>query len=448
MRIVIVGGVAAGMSAASRARRENASAEIVVFEAGEYISYAACGLPYALGGQTKGEGFERLVVRTTAQMQERGIDVRPHWCVQGIDAVARTVTVTNPAGFSLTEPYDHLLLATGAHPLTPDVEGEDLQGVHVLKTIPDAQQLDRTLASAKRACIVGGGYIGLEMAEIMRERGLQVTLLERGNDVGRILDRPLRQPIRAVLERHGVDIRTNTSVVGISSNGKGHVAAVETDAGSISADVVLVAIGVRPRTALAQAAGVTLGSTGAIAVNARQETNVSGIYAAGDNCEALHRVTGKPAYIPLALTANRMGRVAGVNMAGGNALFPGIVGTGIFKTFELGVAVTGLTQTAAEQSGLDAVSVDLTSTDVAGYQQAAKPVHLRLTAERGSGRLLGAQLVAEEFHAAKRIDVIAALLGKGGTVTDLFEMDAAYAPPFSSTWDFPLVAADRLLRLI
>lgn len=446
MRIVIVGGVAAGMSAASRAQRENPAAEIVVLEAGEYISYASCGLPYVLGGQTKGEGFERLVVRTAQQMRERGIDVRLGHRAEGIDPAAGTLTFCTASGGTSTEPYDRLLLATGSQPILPPFARADLEGVHVLKTIPDGEALDRTLGGAERVCLIGGGYIGLEMAEILRERGLSVTLLERGTEVARVLDEPLRAPIRAALERHGVDIRTGTVVTGLS--GEGRVTAVETEAGPIPTDAVLIAIGVRPRTELAQAAGVKLGKTGAIAVNARQETNLPGIYAAGDNCESLHRVTGQPVYIPLALGANRMGRVAGVNMAGGEATFPGIVGTGIFKTFELGVAVTGLTQAKAEQAGLDAVSVDLKTTDAAGYQLAARPVHIRLTGERGSGRLLGAQIVAEEYHAAKRIDVIAALLGTGAGVSDLFEMDSAYAPPFSSTWDFPLVAADKLLRLL
>ncbi|MDO4263203.1 MAG: FAD-dependent oxidoreductase, partial [Deinococcus sp.] len=313
-----------------------------------------------------------------------------------------------------------------------------------LKTIPDGQALEQTLRDARRVCIVGGGYIGLEMAEMLRSRGLSVVLVERAGEVASLLDAPLRAPVRAALEAGGVDVRTGADVTGLT--GQGRVSGVQTDAGLIRADTVLVAVGVRPRTELAQAAGVGLGATGAIAVNARQETDVPGIFAAGDCAESLHRVTGQPVYVPLALGANRMGRVAGVNMAGGNASFPGIVGSGIFKTFELGVALTGLTQAQAEKAGLDAASVDLSSTDAAGYHIAARPVHMRLTGERGTGRLLGAQIVAQGHLAAKRIDVIAALLGVGASVEELFESDLAYAPPFSSTWDFPLVAADRLLR--
>ena len=444
MRILIVGGVAAGMSAASRAQRQNPDGEVVVYEAGEYISYAACGLPYVLGGEVRGEGFDRLVVRTPAQMRGRGISVRLGHRAEGIDARAGTLTVRGPDGATTTEPYDRLLLATGADPVVPPFAQTGLEGVHVLKTIPSAQELDASLRGARRVCIIGGGYIGLEMAEMLRARDLSVVVVERLPDLATILDAPLRVPIRGALHRHGVDVRTGVTVTGLQ--GQGRVSGVETDAGLIRADTVLVAVGVRPNTELAEAAGARLGETQAVAVNRRQETSVAGIYAAGDNTQATHRVTGQPVWVPLGLTANRMGRVAGVNMAGGDASFPGIVGTGIFRTFELGVALTGVTQAQAEGAGLDAVSVDLSSTDSAGYHVSSQPVHIRLTGEKGTGRLLGAQIVAENHLAAKRIDVIAALLGVGATVEDLFETDLAYAPPFSSTWDFPLVAADKLLR--
>ena len=377
-------------------------------------------------------------------MRGRGIAVHLRQRVEGIDPQSRTLTVRGPDGGTRTEPYDRLLLATGSQPVQPPFARSDLAGVHVLKTIPDAGALGRALQDSQRVCIVGGGYIGLEMAEALRQRDLSVVLVQRGPGVASLLDEPLRVPIRAALERHGVDVRTGVNVTGLA--GHERVTGVETDAGFIEADTVLVAIGVQPQAELAQTAGVSLGETGAVAVNSRQETNVEGIYAAGDCAESWHRVLGKPVYVPLALGANRMGRVAGVNMAGGDATFPGIVGTGIFKTFELGVALTGLTQAQAERAGLDAVSVDLSTTDAAGYHQSARPVQMRLVGERGTGRLLGAQIVAEEHHAAKRIDVVAALLGTGASVQDLFESDLGYAPPFSSTWDFPLVVADRLLR--
>ncbi|GAA5439902.1 coenzyme A disulfide reductase [Deinococcus caeni] len=446
MRIVVVGGVAAGMSAASRAQRFSPDARVVVFERGEYVSYGACGLPYVIGGEV--DSFGDLVARTPEQMRARGIGVRVRHEVTGVDARAGTVTVLDRAsGRTTTEPFDRLLLATGVSPVRPDWARTDLEGVHVLRDIPDGEALEASVRGARRACVVGGGYIGLELAEALRARGLSVVLLEKGPEVaGRMLDPQLQVQVRGELERGGVDVRCGVTVQGLT--GRGRVTGVQTDAGLVRADLVVVAVGVKPNVDLARAAGVRLGKTGAVAVNARQETNVPGVYSAGDNTESLHRVTRRRVHIPLGLTANRMGRIAGVNMAGGDARFPGVVGTGIFRTFGLGVARTGLTQTEAQDLGLDAVSVDVTSTDHAGYHRTSRPIHVRLTAEKGSGRLLGAQLVGHNHLSVKRVDVVAALLGRRGTAQDLFDADLAYAPPFSGVWDVLLVAADRLHRLI
>ena len=451
MRIVVVGGVAAGMSAASRARRQNPDAEVVVFERGEWISYGACGLPYVIGGEVRGQDddFSALVARTPEQMRGQGVAVRLHHEVLGVDARAGTISVLDSSsGRTVQEPYDRLLLATGVAPIRPEWLPGDLKGVHVLRDIPDAQGIEATLKSgAKRAAIVGGGYIGLEMAEALKRRGLSVVLLEAGPEpAGRMLDAVHRRLVRGELERQGIDVRTGVTVGGLTAN-NGHVTGVQTDAGRVRADLVLVAVGVRPKVELAQAAGVRLGHTGAIRVNVRQETNVNGIYAAGDNCESVHRVSRRRVHVPLGLTANRMGRVAGVNMAGGDARFPGIVGTGIFRVFELSVARTGLTQQEAESAGLKAVSADVKSSDHAGYFADARPIWVRLTAEQGSGRLLGAQILGHG-DAVKRIDVVAALLHSRAKVHDLEDTDLAYAPPFSSVWDVLLVAAGKVRKVM
>ena len=447
MRIVIVGGVAAGMSAASRAKRFDPDAEIVVFERGDFISYGACGLPYVLGGAV-GE-WDDLIARTPAQMRGRGIGVQLGHEVTGVDTGARTVTVLDrAAGRVATEPYDRLLVATGVSAVRPDWAQTDLAGVHVLREIPDGQAIADSLKGARRVCIVGGGYIGLELAENMCRRGLSVVLLERSPDVGgRVLDPEYRPRLLDELGRHGVDVRCGTTVEGLIGKA-GRVTGVQTDGGLVRADVVVVAVGVKPNVELLRAAGARIGKTGAAAVDVRQQTNVDGVYAAGDNCESLHRVTRRRVHIPLGLTANRMGRIAGINMAGGDAKFPGIVGTSIFKVFGLGVARTGLTQGEAAALGLDAVSVDVTSTDHAGYYADARPIHVRLTGERGTGRLLGGQLLGENPLSVKRVDVIAAHLHGRGKVEDLFQMDLAYAPPFSGVWDVLLVAADRLNRAL
>ncbi|MFC5847452.1 FAD-dependent oxidoreductase [Deinococcus petrolearius] len=448
-RILIVGGVAAGMSAASRARRLNPDAHVTVFDRGEYVSYGACGLPYVLGGDVPRfgeEGWDALVARTPGQMRARGVGVRLRHEVTGIDAGAGTLSVLDrDAGRTLTEPYDRLLLATGVSALRPDWAQTELGGVHVLRDIPDAQAIEASLKGARRAAVVGGGYIGIELTEALRSRGLSVVLLEQAPEIaGRALDTAYRRRVREELERGGVDVRCGVSVEGLTGKA-GRVTGVQTSDGLVRADLVIVAVGIRPNVELARAAGVRLGKTGAVAVNTRQETNVAGIYAAGDNTEAVHRVTRRRVHVPLGLSANRMGRVAGVNMAGGDATFPGIVGTAIFKCFGLGAARTGLTQAEADALGLKALSVDVESTDHAGYYKGAQPIHVRLTGEVGTGRLLGAQLVGSP-GSVKRVDVVAALLGQRADVEALFAADLAYAPPFSGVWDVLLVAADQLRR--
>ena len=340
-----------------------------------------------------------------------------------------------------------MLLATGVFAVRPDWAGTDwattgASGVHVLRDIPDGQAIEASLRGAKRAIVVGGGYIGLELAEALRSRGLSVVLLERGPEVaGRILDLGYQRRVRRELEKNGVDVRCGVTVEALTAK-NGRVTGVQTSSGRVRGDLVMVAVGVRPNVTLAQAAGVRLGTTGAVRVNTRQQTNVAHIYAAGDNTESVQRVTRRKVHVPLGLTANRMGRVAGINMAGGEAQFPGIVGSSIFKTFGLGVARTGLTQREADALELDAVSVDVESTDHAGYYFDAAPIHVRLTAERGTGRLLGAQILGRPAS-VKRIDVIAALLHSRGKVHDLAEVDLSYAPPFSSVWDVLLVAAGQ-----
>ncbi|MCB0881566.1 MAG: FAD-dependent oxidoreductase [Thermoleophilia bacterium] len=445
-RILIVGGVAAGMSAALRAKRHNPDADVVVFERGEIISYGACGLPYVLGGEVR--AWDDLLARTPPQVRAEGVSVRLRHTVTDVDADAGRITVRDADGGSRTEPYDSLLLATGVAALRPPWMADGLGGLHVLRDVPDGRAIDASLRGARRVAIVGAGYIGLELAEAFRRRDLSVVMVEMAPRVaGRMLDAAMCGVVQAELERNGVDVRTGVAVEGVTQR-DGSVTGLRTEAGDVRADAVVVAVGVRPETALARAAGAGLGDTGAVAVDDHQRTSADGVWAAGDNCEVRHRVTGRPAHVPLGLAANRMGRVAGVSMAGGDARFPGIVGTGIFKTFSLGVGRTGLTQTEAEQHGLDAVTADVTAGDHAGYYPDTKPLEIRLTGERGTRRLLGAQIAALNHESAKRIDVVAALLHAGATVDDLADADLAYAPPFAGVFDALLVAAGRLQRAL
>ena len=309
MRIVIVGGVAAGMSAASRAKRQNPRAEVVVLERGEWISYGACGLPYVLGGEVR--DWDALVARTPEQMRGQGISLRLQHEVTGVDAKGGMVTVLDRVkGRTGTEPFDRLLIATGVSPILPDWARTDLHGVHVLKDIPDGQAIEASLKGARRVCIVGGGYIGIELSEALQSRGLSVVMLERAPDIaGRALDAGYRKRVQDELEKHSVDVRTGVTVEGLTGKAGG-VTGVQTDAGLVRADAVIVAVGVKPNVELAQAAGARVGKTGAIAVNNCQETSVPGIYAAGDNCESTHRVTRRKVHVPLGLTAGNALEVA------------------------------------------------------------------------------------------------------------------------------------------
>ena len=445
MRILVVGGVAAGMSAALRAVRHAPDADVVVFERGDIVSYGACGLPYVLSGDVG--DWDDLIARTPAELAAEGVDVRTGHDVTDVDAAAGHVTVRAADGTTTREPFDHLLIATGAAPVVPDWVPQGVAGVYTLTDIPDGRAIDAGLRDARRVAIVGAGYIGLELAEAFRARGLDVVMVQAGRVAGRILDHAQCDLVQAELERQGVDVRTGVEVTGLTHR-DGRATGVQTDAGDVRADAVVIAVGVRPRSELAQRAGATLGAAGAVAVDDRQRTSVGGVWAAGDCCETVQRVTGGRVYVPLGLTANRMGRVAGTNMAGGDAAFPGIVGTGILKAFSLGVARTGLTQAQAEDAGLDAKSVDIDGRDHAGYYPDARPIRVRLTGERGSGRLLGAQIVARNHSSALRIDVIAALLHDGSSADALADMDLAYAPPFSGVWDVLLIAAGKLAQAV
>lgn len=444
MNLLIIGANAAGMSAASRAKRHDSSLNVTVIEASETISLGNCGLPYVLNGEVN--EWDDLLARTPEQMRARGISIRLGATVSEIDPEGRTVSVIDNNG-SEQLPYDKLLIATGAMPVRPAWLNEQTENVHVLRTMQDGKQLAESLKGAARVCVVGGGYIGLELAEVLRDRGHSVVLVEAGPQVAGRLESTLASKIEEELQRAGVDLRTGCTVRSMHAK-DGRFTGLKTDKGNLRADVLVVAVGARPVVDLAERAGIQLGQSGAIAVNERQETNVQDIYAAGDCTEVRHRVSKQDIWLPLALSANRAGRVAGVNMAGGDAVHGGVVGTSIFKCFGLGVAQTGLTPAQAEQAGLQMVSVELASTDRAGYMQSHRFMWLWLAAEKGSGRLLGAQLATTDFGHAKRIDTVAALLGVGATAADLAEADLAYAPHFSTTWDPWAVAAGRLRALV
>jgi NADPH-dependent 2,4-dienoyl-CoA reductase/sulfur reductase-like enzyme len=436
-RIVVVGGVAAGMSAASQARRRLPTADVVVLERGPNISYSACGMPYNIGDVSRDTAD--LEILTPAAARERGLDVRTGHTVRAIDPAARTVSVESATGTEQLS-WDSLVIATGAFAIRPPWPGMTLPGVFVLRELTDAVAIKQYLAmhESRSAVIVGAGYIGLEMADALRGLGLAVTVVERAPGVLPGWAPLIVEAATTELVRCGVQVRTGVSVRDIVEHDG--TLSLLTDAGTISGDVVIVAVGVRPNVALAQAAGVALGATGAIATDSGMRTNVPGIFAAGDCVEVPHLVSGRPAWIPLGTTANKTGKVAGANAAGGDETFRGIVGSAGFKLFDREVARTGIDANEAAALGLDAVVTSAHHHSRARNYPGDQPIDLLLVTERGSGRLLGAQAIGGEA-VAKRIDVLATALHARMTVADVEALDLTYAPPFAPVYDPVLIAA-------
>lgn len=437
-RLVVIGGDAGGMAAASQARRQQKYMEIVALEKGDWTSYSACGIPYLVGGEVT--DHEQLVVRTPEQFREaQRIDVRTRHEATGIDLEAGKVEVHDHArGRTFQLGFDLLHVATGARPIRPDLPGIDRATVHGVQTLDDGLHL---VAHAERSdcrevAVIGGGYIGIEMAEAFIRRGARVTLLEGGDQVMRTMDPDMAEPVVAALRRFGVDVRLGAPARAFDETG------VETDAGHVAADLVVLGLGVTPNAGLAAEAGIDTGVRGAIAVNRRQQTSVEHVYAAGDCAESFHRVSERPIHVALGTVANKQGRVAGINLGGGYAAFPGVVGTAVTKICELEVARTGLNESEATRAGFAYESATIESTTRAGYYPDTRPITVKLIAERASRRVLGAQIVGEE-GAAKRIDVLAAAITARMTVDDVIDLDLAYAPPFSGVWDAVHIAARK-----
>jgi CoA-dependent NAD(P)H sulfur oxidoreductase len=447
-RLIAIGGVAAGMSAAAKAKRTDRDLEVVVYERSGYVSYAACGMPYLIAGDIANP--EALIQRTPAQMARQGVQVHIRHEVTAIDPQAGALTVRDlETGGELRQDYDKLVVATGASPALPEVPGWDvagrggspLEGILGLRTLESGLAVQRYIGDHRpqRAVVLGGGYIGVEMAETLRRLGLEVTMVIRSGKVLRSsLDDDLRERVHAELARHGVEIVQGTPQ---SFEGRDHVEAVNTADESVRCGLILLGLGAKPNVALAEAAGVALGPIGGIATDEKMRTNLPGIYAAGDCTEVLHRVTGQPAYIPLGSTANKQGRVAGTNAAGGEATFEGVVGTMTVRCFDLAVSATGLTEAQARQLGYDVEATSISTKDISHYFPGASDMHIRLVAEAGSGRLLGGQVVGVQ-GVAKRIDTLATALHNRMTITELQQLDLAYAPPVAPAWDPFLVAAN------
>jgi NADPH-dependent 2,4-dienoyl-CoA reductase/sulfur reductase-like enzyme/rhodanese-related sulfurtransferase len=428
-RIVIVGGVAGGASAAARARRLSEDAEIRLFERGPDVSFANCGLPYHIGGAIADRG--KLLVQTPQSLGSRfDLDVRVNTEVQAIDAGARTVSTRNlRTGKVETVPYDALVLSPGAEPLRPPIPGIDDPRILTLRNMGDMDRILAAMAGKSDALVIGGGYIGLEMAEAFRERGLNVTLVEKLNQVMAVADPEMAAPLHQELRKHGVDLRLGLSVEAFEDG-----SALLSDATRVHFDLALLAIGVRPETGLARAAGLALGATGGILVDERMQTSDPHIWAVGDAVEVRDAVIDGPALIPLAGPANRQGRIAADNIFGRPSSYHGTQGTAICKLFDLAIAMTGQSEKALVRKGVAYHRIYVHPADHATYYPGAHAMSLKLLFEPGAGRILGAQAVGAA-GVDKRIDVIATAMRGGLTVFDLEDAELCYAPPFGSAKD-------------
>ena len=434
-KILIIGGVAGGASAATRARRSNEHASIVMLEKDGFVSFANCGLPYHLGGVIQDRA--KLLVAKPELFQKRfNIDVRIRHEAISINREAKTVRVRDHAqGRDYDEPYDRLILAPGAAPLMPDVPGIRAQGVHSLRNIEDMDKIMGELSQARHVAVVGGGFIGLEVAEQLRERGLAVTLVERSPQVLPPLDPEMAEPLRRELLRHGITLITETGFTAIAEKNGKATGVVLANGKTVDADMVILGLGVRPSNRLAVESGLTIGPTGGICTDSHMRTNDTSIYAVGDVAEYALGTTGGRGRIPLAGIANRTGRLAGEHAATGkSAAAPSAWGTAIIKVFSLAAGITGESLKAALARGMKARAIHITANHHAGYYPGAHPITFKLVYEAGTGRILGAQAVGVA-GVDKRLDVIASLLHFRGTVHDLAQFDLAYAPPFGSAKD-------------
>lgn len=439
---VVIGGDAAGMSAASKARRESSEREIIVFERGEWVSYGACGLPYFVKGEI--DSLDELVSVPADQFRsERDIDLRTNHEVIEIDPESRTVAVDGPDGV-FDQPYGDLLIGTGASAVVPPIEGVDLSGIYTIHDMDDGRAIRDRIegGDVESVGIVGGGYVGIEMAEAFRAHDLEVHLFEMLSHVLDPFGESVGKAVEKELETNNVALHLDTQVEGF--DGESAVSTVKTPTETVSVDLVLLGVGVTPNTALAESAGIKTGETGAIATDEYGRTAADDVYAVGDCAEMKHRVTSEPVYVPLALSANRAGRAVGQTVTGTPTEVGDIVGTAAVKAFDLEAARTGLVDEGrARAAGFDPVSRTITTHSRAGYYPGGSELTITLVGDRESGRILGASMVGAE-GVAKRIDTVATALQSEMTASELQSLDLAYAPPFGPTWD-PVLTAGKVL---
>jgi NADPH-dependent 2,4-dienoyl-CoA reductase/sulfur reductase-like enzyme len=440
MKILIIGGDAAGMSAAMQMVRNSSGYEITVLEKGGVYSYGQCGLPYVISGKI--ESTDRLIARTPSTFKEKyGIDARVFHEVQKVGVENKMVSGINHSnGETFSLPFDRLLIATGVSSVVPEWEGVTLPGIFSLKTIPDAKAImDYLESDIHNVTVIGGGYIGLEMAESFAELGKKVTIIERNEQLAKIFDKDMAELIHEEAVKHNIVLKMGESVEAFG--GSDHVESVKTEKGEYETDLVLVAVGVKPNTLFLEGTGIKTIGNGAIQVNAYMQTSIEDIYAAGDCATQYHRVKEKDDHVPLGTHANKQGQIAGLNMVDVHKTFKGIVGTSIIKFFDLTLGRTGLSEKEAKIMNIPCGSVTITATDIAGYYPDDKKMKLKLVYHKETHKVLGGQIIGEN-GVDKRIDVLATAIFHSMTTEELLDLDLAYAPPYNGVWD-PIQQAAR-----
>lgn len=443
MNFLIIGGDAAGMSAASRAKRRQSDMNVTVLEMTEDVSYSACGMPYNIADPKR--DIEDLVIRKAEVFREKqGLNLLTGHKAEAIDRSAKTVSGTKSDGTAFTLPYDKLLVATGASPIRPAIPGADLPGVMTLNSLDEGRQIKSALAdkAVKKVVLIGMGYIALEMCECLHERGVAVEMVKPRSGLLPWLDREMADAVRAEIESRGVAVHDGTEIERIEAGGTFRVICSGL---TLEADLVLIGIGVAPNSGIAEAAGLELGPQNAIAVDRRMRTSDPDIFAAGDCADAFHIVGGHRVFIPLALRANRAGWAVADNVTGTPMELPGVAGTAVFKIFDYQVARTGLSVPEAEKAGFVPVSVTIKAVTRAHVYPGAERIWVHMVGDKKTGKLLGAQMVAKE-SAAHRINAPAVALQGGMTVAEFAQSDLAYAPPFGPVWDPALTAANQLMK--
>jgi len=447
--LVVIGGTAAGMSAAARARRGDPSLSITVFERTGHITYGSCGLPYYIGDVIK--DVNKLITYTPEYMKkERNIDVYTLHEVTNINTQEKYVKVKDlKSGDIFKQPYTQLVIATGAIPIVPKILGVEHKNIFTLRNVEDGLRIKELLSSGrvKRATVLGAGFIGLEVSEALRNWGIEVTVFEMLPAILPQIDKEFAVLVEDELQKNSVKLYKNTKVVEFQASGENVIKILTEDGRNFESDMVIASVGVKPNTALARNANISIGPLGGIAVDKYMRTSAPYVWAAGDCTETYNLVTRKPAYLPLGTTANKQGKIAGENVVGGSAAFPGILGTQVTKIFDTYVATTGLNEMSAKDAGIAAVSAKIVHTDKASYYPGSKYIHTKIVLDKKTAKVVGAQMAGSE-GIGKRIDVFATAITAGMTAYQLNELDLAYAPPVSPVYDPILIAASAGIKAL